>query len=125
MKNNTISALIQQGRAYNSSSFLLRFGKRDDFKDVEVVRSAGKSIKTVKMSKNIAFLAPKKTFPTAVVRNKVKRRLRAVFTAGFRNNPIHKDILIVCTGKKSVLDMDFKDLQEEVRSSLIALRKIS
>lgn len=114
MKNQEITALIGQKRAYNSSSFLLRVGENVDNK-----------------AKNIAILASKKNFKNAVLRNTVRRLIK---------NAVNKVILeisddkktnareikaqinknsLVFSPKKGFKNVIFKDLVEEVKQSFI------
>lgn len=87
MKNQEISTLIGQKRAYNSSSFLLYISKINQISDKK-----GKI--TQKKTRNIAILASKKNFKTAVVRNKVRRMVK---------NAINKVILDLVYGNKEQL----------------------
>lgn len=104
MKNQEISTLIGQKRAYNSSSFLLYFSKN-----------------TKNNPKNIAILAPKKSFKTAVLRNKAKRRVRnAIYKIkdDFQNISL-KQYNLIFSLKKGFEKVNFKDLVEEIKQSLV------
>lgn len=125
MKNQEISTLIGQKRAYNSSSFLLYISK--------IIPSGplSKQDLKVKKARNIAILASKKNFKTAVLRNKVRRMVR---------NAINKVILelsektvdqkahvkalvgyynLIFSLKKGFEKLTFADLVEEIRQSLL------
>jgi ribonuclease P protein component len=104
MKSGQISTLIKEGRAYKSSSFLFKTAKIKDF-DVS--------------TREVAFLAPKKQFKTAVLRNKARRRIRAALNAVFF------DLKTDCSGcyflfslYPGILTVPFGDLKEEVRHVL-------
>lgn len=118
MKNQEISTFIGQKRAYNSSSFLLRVSKNEQ-----------------NIAKNIAILAPKKIFKLAVLRNKVKRRLKNAINKVILDihvekkdnvddikksrNFLQKDNILVFSLKKGVDTILFADLVKEIKQSLI------
>ncbi|MDQ5912420.1 MAG: Ribonuclease [Patescibacteria group bacterium] len=114
MKNQEITTLIGQKRAYNSSSFLLRVGENME-----------------SSPKNIAILASKKNFKTAVLRNTVRRLIK---------NAVNKVIIEISDSKKTTIKeikalfnryslvfspkkgfekIVFSDLVEEIKQSLI------
>lgn len=110
MKNQEITILIGQKRAYNSSSFLLRMDKNVDNKP-----------------KNIAILASKKNFKTAVLRNKVRRLLKnainkAIFDLSEENGVVKKTVLkqfmqhnLVFSLKKGFEGVSFGSLVVEIK----------
>lgn len=114
MKNQEITMLIGQKRAYNSSSFLLRVGENEDNKP-----------------KNIAILASKKNFKTAVLRNTVRRLIKnainkAILEISDENNQSKKLVLaefrrynLVFSPKKDFQKVVFKELVEEIKQNLI------
>lgn len=118
MKNQEISTFIGQKRAYNSSSFLLRVSKNEQ-----------------NIAKNIAILAPKKIFKLAVLRNKVKRKLKnAIYKVILdiqvekkdniddikkSRNSIQKDNILIFSLKKGVETILFADLVMEIKQSLV------
>ncbi len=118
MKNQEISTFIGQKRAYNSSSFLLRVSKNEQ-----------------NTAKNIAILAPKKIFKLAVLRNKVKRRLKNAINKVILDiqvekkdsiddikksrNSLQKDNILIFSLKKGVDTILFADLVKEVKQSLV------
>lgn len=114
MKNQEISSLIGQGRAYNSSSFLLRVSRNEDNKP-----------------KNIAILASKKSFKTAVTRNKVKRLIKSainkvVLEVAKEFSVSKKEIKtqvnqnnLVFSPKKGFENISFAGLVEEIKQTLI------
>jgi ribonuclease P protein component len=121
MKNQEISTLIGQKRAYNSSSFLLYVSK---------IRP-----NVPKSTRNIAILASKKNFKTAVSRNKVRRMIRnalnkAVFE--FEDNNISEvsteytdkkaqiaSYNLIFSLKKGFEKLVFADLVVEIKQSLL------
>lgn len=98
MNNKEVIAVITQGRAFKSGSFLLKIAKNND-----------------NLVKNVAILAPKKQFPTAVLRNKAKRRIRAGIQRFLDGKKTPKDTLFVFTLYKSLLDISSKTFFEEVQ----------
>jgi len=57
-----------------------------------------------------AFIVSKKISKKAVVRNKVKRRLRAVVLADLKNIKTGYDVIIICL--PSVLELDYHKMQQ-------------
>jgi ribonuclease P protein component len=115
MKNQEISTLIGQKRAYNSSSFLLRLDNN-----------------LLKNPKNIAILASKKNFKTAVLRNKVRRRIKNAINRVILekdqlniNQTKHEtkhqinEYFLVFSPKKGFETVNFADLVEEIKQSLV------
>lgn len=117
MKNQEISVLIGQKRAYNSSSFLLRSSKNGALKDQD----------SIKKPNNIAILASKKNFKTAVLRNKVRRRIRGaiqkvILDRGGEGVPLRKKINeynLIFSLKKGVDSVLFSSLVAEIEQSLL------
>lgn len=108
MKNQEISTLIGQKRAYNSSSFLLYTSKK--------VRNLDNN------PKNIAILAPKKTFKTAVVRNKARRWIRSAIQKIAQNIEFKDKIReynLIFSLKKQFIGVSFVDIVEEIKQSLV------
>ncbi len=111
MKNQEISSLIGQGRAYNSSSFLLRVSKNEDNK-----------------TKNIAILASKKNFKTAVSRNTVRRLIKNAVNKVISGYDAENKAAIrasvrsynlIFSPKKGFENIIFADLVEEIKQIFI------
>lgn len=114
MKNQEIIMLIGQKRAYNSSSFLLRIGEN-----------------IVNSPKNIAILASKKNFKTAVLRNTVRRLVKNAVNKAFFEIANDKKINVrevrlqinrnsfIFSPKKGFEGVVFSDLVEEIKQSFI------
>ncbi len=99
MKNKDVINVITQGRAYKSSSFLLKMAKNID-----------------KLVKNSAYICPKKQFPTAVLRNKARRKFKAAITSitqGLKRS-LQKDYLYVFTIHKNILNLNFAEIKQEL-----------
>lgn len=99
MQNKDVINVITQGRAYKSSSFLLKMAVNKD-----------------KLRKSVSILSPKKQFPTAVLRNKARRRMKALinYIVSNQNTPLNKDYLYVFTLNKSILVEDFSKCRTEI-----------
>lgn len=120
--------LIGQKRAYNSSSFLLYYSKIEQ-KPLESSKKRPK--KTVNRSRNIAILASKKNFKTAVLRNKVRRSVKNAINkvileisdtkkVGVREIKIQiKSYNLIFSLKKGFEKIVFEDLVEEIKQSLV------
>ena len=129
MKNKEISLLMSHGRAYNSGSFLLKSFNISHILDTQLK----KEVLNLKTGKRIAYLASKKVFNTAVLRNKAKRRLKnglaGAISKVILENPVlnkdlkvlFKDSILIISAKKGVLEDSFKALTEEF---VVALRKM-
>lgn len=129
MKNKEISLLMSHGRAYNSGSFLLKSFNISHISST----SLKKEVLELKKGKRIAYLASKKAFNTAVLRNKAKRRLKngllgASLVIKDEGSELGKNFkvfleanILIISAKKSILTIDFKDLKEEF---IVALRKV-
>ncbi|MBU3668961.1 MAG: ribonuclease P protein component [Candidatus Taylorbacteria bacterium] len=97
MNNKEVITVITQGRAFKSGSFLLKMAQNKDG-----------------IGKHVAILAPKKQFPTAVMRNKAKRRLKSCISACLGSvYKLPKGYLYVFTVYKGLLDKTFKESKEE------------
>jgi ribonuclease P protein component len=117
MKNQEIITLIGQKRAYNSSSFLLRVEKKVKNSNLR--------------AKNIAILASKKNFKTAVLRNKVRRLVKNALNKVILDVSVEKKINksdirsqiqgynLVFSPKKGLETMVFKDLVDEMKQNLM------
>lgn len=104
MKNKDITKVITQGRAFKSGSFLLKTSEN-----------------TENVAKNIAFIASKKIFKTAVLRNKVKRKLKAAIVSVKKKEKglkLDKSTLFIFTGYESILDRKQADLAVEMENIL-------
>lgn len=100
MQNKDIEYVITQGRAFKSSSFLLKMAK---------------NIGNVK--KNVSIIAPKKQFTTAVLRNKARRRLKGIFLkAGLK---FGKEHCFVFTLNKTILSLQPSELNSEFEQFLL------
>ncbi len=99
MNNKQVVTIITQGRAYRSSSFLLKMAENKD-----------------KIKRNTSFLTPKKQFKTAVQKNKARRVLKAAILKCFESKKaLNKDFLYVFTLNSSVLNTSFGNLVEEFK----------
>ncbi len=91
LKRAEIGLVLEKGRLSHFPLFTLR----------TLTNSEVKSIK-------VAFVASKKVFPKAVLRNKAKRRSRDAFRQNLSNIKNGHYIFFL---KKEVLKADFKDLK--------------
>jgi len=126
MKNQEITTLIGQKRAYNSSSFLLR---SDLIKNPESIDT--KKHKSSSKAKNIAILASKKNFKTAVVRNSVRRLIKNAINKVYLEIAADRKVDIkviksqvgrynlIFSPKKGFEMVVFEDLVEEIKQSFI------
>ncbi len=115
MNSKEISTLISQGRAYNSSSFLLRVMKSSD-----VVRYFGEKTTQNKKTRAVSYIVSKKIFKTAITRNKAKRRLRNAFMQAcsvIGDN--FKGWNMAFSAKKDVNSVEFSDLLNEMKATLV------
>lgn len=71
----------------------------------------------------VAFVAPKK-LGNAVKRNLAKRRLRAIFRAGFNNIDL-SNFNLVLMANANILKVDFKILMDEANLNLEKLKAIN
>ena len=99
MNNKQVVTIITQGRAYRSSSFLLKMAENKD-----------------KIKRNTSFITPKKQFKTAVQRNKARRVLKAAILKCFEGKKaLNKDFLYVFTLNTHILSLPFTQLVEEFK----------
>ncbi|MEN9649078.1 MAG: Ribonuclease [Candidatus Parcubacteria bacterium] len=96
-----VARVMSQGRAIQSGSFLLKLLKNSSTEPSKV-----------------AYVAPKKLFKTAVVRNKAKRTGRALVTALQRKKPFEKGLSIAFLFRPPIIQRDFADLLEEMEQVL-------
>ncbi len=100
MKSAEISTLITQGRAYKSSSFLFKVLKNND----NLISKPG-------------FVVSKKTFKTAVLRNKARRRLKAALNKVIlKKNKAFLAYKMIFLINQSILTVEFSQLTEEIRN---------
>lgn len=94
----------------NSFEKLSRLGKRTRSKDLSLLYRVDEGLSSV----NVAYSVGKKV-GKAVTRNKVKRRLRAVFHEFAGELPNGDYLLMV---KPSIVERGFQELRDEVASVL-------
>lgn len=99
MQNKDVINVITQGRAFKSSSFLLKMASNKDF-----------------LRKNVAILSPKKQFSTAVLRNRARRRMKALinYLDSLLKKPLNKEYLYVFTLNKNLLKDKFAQYRLEI-----------
>lgn len=103
MKNQEIKDILGQKRAYKSSSFLLYISPRVDYKN-----------------RNVAILVSKKKFKTAVLRNKVKRLIKASLQdLNKYKDFIRNHVLIFNVTNEHILKSNKEDLVKEVSEVLV------
>lgn len=96
MKNSEIGEVLMGGKSYQSTSFCLRFLPS-------------------KKPQKIAFIASKKLFKTAVLRNKMRRMFRAAtlpYLKAIQNNKF------VISINKAAENKTVKEINEEVKKVL-------
>lgn len=74
-----------------------------------------------KVARNIAVLASKKIFKTAVLRNKARRKIRAAVTAAKKASPAllwNDSKLAVITAYDNILSVHHLDLARDMRNIL-------
>jgi ribonuclease P protein component len=106
MKNQDITKVISKKRAYKTSSFLVFVDDNNSSGGVEVSNAEKKGIEKIKIKRNVSYLAPKKIFKTAVLRNKVKRLIRESFNEVVKTNgfsDLVKDKLFVFSPNSNTL----------------------
>lgn len=107
LTSEMVAEVMVQGRAVKSGSFLFRYLEKGS---------------TSKKGPSIAFISPKKSFPTAVLRNKVKRRGRGALNkilndSGFKLTP--DSIISAFVFNKEVLKTSSEELLHEIEQSLM------
>src|SRR5437868_498700 len=63
---------------------------------------------------HFGIIASKKTFPKAIERNFIKRRIRAAFRQIALNLPNSTNINIICIGRKRLASFKFADFVKEL-----------
>ena len=71
---------------------------------------------------NISFVAKKK-LGNAVIRNKIKRRLRNIFDGIVKNNEVNFEYSYLFIAKKNVFDDDFEKIKGILTSDLKKIKK--
>jgi ribonuclease P protein component len=114
MKNEEISAVITQGRAYKSSSFLFKT------LDLSHISKEDRLNKEPSNSK-ISFLAPKKTFKLATERNKARRRAKAALIKALSKSfkkLNNGDKYLLFSLNKAILKVKMEELTTEMTQIL-------
>ncbi len=93
LSKEDIEVLIKQQKSLNSSHFTAKMAISDSREGIKV-----------------AFIASKKIFTTAILRNKAKRRAREVFRKVLPEIGLIKAIFIL---RKSILDAKIADLSAD------------
>ena len=102
MKNQEISTLIGQKRAYNSSSFLLYVDKRSDYK-----------------TRNVAIVLSKKKFRTAVLRNKIRRKIKKALKNMNITGFLYNFFIVFNVLNHSIDTISSLDLENEIKTILV------
>ncbi|MCR4881163.1 MAG: ribonuclease P protein component [bacterium] len=77
----------------------------------------GKTKPTEDFISKAAFVVSKKTDKRAVVRNKIKRRMREIYKTILRENPsFPKWMSVIISAKPEAKDIDFKSFDRELRN---------
>lgn len=97
----SVAEVMLEGKAVQSSSFLLKMVNNGSTKGL----FAG-------------FIASKKIFKSAVERNKAKRRMRAVLQQLIKKQTAKESYKIAFLMRKEVLTKEYKQLVEEVERIL-------
>ena len=71
---------------------------------------------------NISFVAKKK-LGNAVIRNKIKRRLRNIFDGIVKNNEVNFEYSYLFIAKKNVFDDDFEKIKGILTSDLKKIKR--
>ena len=71
---------------------------------------------------NISFITKKK-IGTAVIRNKIKRRLRNIFDGIIKDNEVNFEYSYLFIAKRNVFDDDFKKIKGILTSDLKKIKK--
>lgn len=101
LNSDMVAEVMTQGRAVKSASFLFRYiegGKNDSF---------------------YSFIASKKNFPTAVSRNKARRRGKVALHAVLKTNSSSKRVLGAFVLNKAVENLPIPSLSQEIEQILI------
>ena len=100
LKAEDVALLMETGRALSSGSFLLKYLKKGQTEPFY-----------------IGFIAPKKVFKTAVLRNQAKRRGRAIFQGFYKENPeisAKKGLFLAFILRPQVLKSEFAEVKAEL-----------
>lgn len=73
-----------------------------------------KLLKNENMGVKISALAPKKAFPTAVLRNKVRRKIYSALSPIFNKKPIKNSFLAAIVGNKKLLTAKISEISSEI-----------
>lgn len=94
---------MTKGRAFPSGSFLLKATKTPVSVD-----------KKEQSGSFVSFLAPKKAFTTAVLRNRARRRAKAAFQKVLKNGTFPSSISSIFLLRPQVLHIELNNLVEEM-----------
>jgi ribonuclease P protein component len=102
MKNQDIQYILGQKRAYKSSSFLLYIDKRSDYK-----------------TRNVAIILSKKKFRTAVLRNKIRRKIKKALQNMNISDFLYNFFIVFNVLSHSIDTISSLDLENEIKTILV------
>jgi len=112
MKGEEITLLFSRAKTLKNPLFLMKYMKKEEMAAEKAANSAGFA--------KIAVAAAKKVFPTAVLRNKARRRIyNAVKAAGVDTFPY----FIVFMPNREAIETPYKNLVAAIESSCKELKK--
>jgi len=110
---------------------IVSLSKNEDFKSILSGKKISNKYLTIFFKKlsdkntsrlNISFVAKKK-LGNAVIRNRIKRRLRNIFDGIVKNNEVNFEYSYLFIAKKNVFDDDFEKIKGILTSDLKKIKK--
>ncbi|MEI6490541.1 MAG: ribonuclease P protein component [bacterium] len=101
LNSSEVETVMSQGRALFGDLFLVKF------------------IKNETGGLKISAIAPKKTFKTAVERNKVKRRINSALSPIFNKNFIKNSFLVAIVANKKSLSVKIPELSSSLEQIFV------
>lgn len=101
LNSSEVEEVMSKGQTLFTEFFLIKFLKGNN-----------KEIK-------ISALAPKKSFSTAVERNKIRRKIYAALSPIFKKNPTKKPFLVVIIGNKKIENIKTAELASKIEQIFI------
>lgn len=101
LTSGEVEAVMSNGQAVFGDFFLVKY------------------IKSGKIETKISAIAPKKTFSTAVLRNKARRRIYSALTPLFHKNLIKNSFLVAIVGNKKVLDVKIPEITASIEQVFV------
>ena len=114
--------LSKKNRLTSNSSFIATYHQKRVVSDEFFVLYAGKNKTEEKQETKFGFVVSKKVHKRAIIRNKIKRRLREAVSSYIKENDVNFISMVVCAKDNSV-SCNYKDILKSVYALMNKIAK--